>query len=84
VNIDPIHWFWSPPRDTRSSLYLEEAATEFQVQGLALDWTIVSWDADLRWRESDWSFHSFRGAKWTAVKKSERRQYLKNASVSAE
>jgi hypothetical protein len=34
VNIDPVHWFLSPPRDTRSSLYLEDAATEFQVQGL--------------------------------------------------
>jgi DUF2075 family protein len=84
VNIDPVHWFLSPPRDTRSSLYLEDAATEFQVQGLELDWTIVTWDADLRWRGSDWSFHSFRGAKWTDVKKPERRQYLKNASVSAE
>jgi DUF2075 family protein len=49
------------------------------VQGLELDWTIVTWDADLRWRGSDWSFHSFRGAKWTDVKKPERRQYLKNA-----
>ena len=49
VNIDPLHWFLSPPRDTRSSLYLEDAATEFQVQGLELDWTIVTWDADLRW-----------------------------------
>jgi hypothetical protein len=48
VNIDPVHWFLSPPRDTRSSLYLEDAATEFQVQGLELDWTIVTWDADLR------------------------------------
>jgi hypothetical protein len=39
VNIDPAHWFLSPPRDIRSSLYLEDAATEFQVQGLELDWT---------------------------------------------
>ena len=79
VNIDPVHWFLSPAKDTRSSLYLEDAATEFQVQGLELDWTIVTWDADLRWRGSDWSYHSFRGAKWTDVKKPERRQYLKNA-----
>jgi len=43
VNIDPAHWFLSPPRDTRSSLYLEDAATEFQAQGLELDWTIVTW-----------------------------------------
>jgi hypothetical protein len=79
VNIDPVHWFLSPPCDTRSSLYLEDAATEFQVQGLELDWTIVTWDADLRWSGDDWSYHSFRGAKWTDVKKPERRQYLKNA-----
>lgn len=79
VNIDPVHWYLSPAKDTRSSLYLEDAATEFQVQGLELDWTIVTWDADLRWSGDDWSYHSFRGAKWTDVKKPERRQYLKNA-----
>jgi len=83
VNIDPVHWFLSPAKDTRSSLYLEDAATEFQVQGLEPDWTIVTWDADLRWSGDDWSYHSFRGAKWTDVKKPERRQYLKNASASA-
>jgi len=79
VIIDAVHWFLSPAKDTRSSLYLEDAATEFQVQGLELDWTIVTWDADLRWSGDDWSYHSFRGAKWTDVKKPERRQYLKNA-----
>ena len=79
VNIDPVHWFLSPAKDTRSSLYLEDAATEFQVQGLELDWTIVTWDADLRWSGDDWSYHSFRGANWTDVKKPERQQYLKNA-----
>jgi hypothetical protein len=79
ASIDPVHWFLDPASDTRSSLFLEDAATEFQVQGLELDWTIVTWDADLRWRGSDWSYHSFRGAKWIDVKKLERRQYLKNA-----
>ncbi len=62
VNIDPVHWFLSPPRDTRSALYLEDAATEFQVQGLELDWTIVTWDAACRSCGSDWSYHSFRWA----------------------
>ena len=28
--------------DTRSSYYLEDAATEFQVQGLELDWVCVT------------------------------------------
>jgi hypothetical protein len=79
VNIDPMPWFLSPAKVTRSSLYLEDAATESQVQGLELDWTIVTWGADLRWSGDDWTYHSFRGAKWTDVKKPERRQYLKNA-----
>ena len=79
VNINPVHWFLGPPQDTRASQYLEDAATEFQVQGLELDWTIVAWDADLRRNTSDWSYHNFRGAQWTSVNKPDRRQYLENA-----
>ena len=79
VNINPVHWFLGPAKDTRSSQYLEDAATEFQVQGLELDWTVVAWDADLRRQDGDWTYHNFRGAKWTTVNKAERRQYLKNA-----
>jgi hypothetical protein len=60
---------------------LKAAATEFRVEGLDLDWTTVSWVADLRWCGRDCSFGSFRGAKWTDMKKPERRQYLKNAYV---
>ncbi|MEX1077049.1 MAG: DNA/RNA helicase domain-containing protein [Pirellulales bacterium] len=39
MSIDAVHWSLDPPSDPRSSLYLEDAATEFQVQGLELDWT---------------------------------------------
>jgi hypothetical protein len=46
VNINPVDWFLSAAKDTRSSLYLEDAATEVQVQGLKLEWTNVTWDAD--------------------------------------
>jgi len=62
VNIDPVHWFLSPPRDTRSSLYLEDAATEFQVQGLELDWTKshVGRRLTLEWERLELS--QFRGA----------------------
>src|SRR5690606_15809342 len=38
VSVDPIHWFLGDREDTRSSYYLEDAATEFQVQGLEVDW----------------------------------------------
>jgi len=79
VDIDPIHWFLNGEDDTRSSYYLEDAATEFQVQGLELDWVCVTWDADLRFSKSGWGYHSFVGANWNFVRKEERQQYLKNA-----
>src|SRR6185295_13864469 len=55
VDVDPVHWFLNDTDDTRSSWYLEDAATEFQVQGLELDWVCMTWDADLRFAQSDWS-----------------------------
>jgi DUF2075 family protein len=58
---------------------LEDAATEFQVQGLELDWACVTWDADLRYDNNGWLYHSFVGTKWTNVKKEDRQQYLLNA-----
>lgn len=78
VKVDPVRWFLQPANDTRSSQYLEDAATEFQVQGLELDWSLVAWDADLRRERGRWSCHTFRGDRWTGVKNPERRQHLKN------
>lgn len=79
VAVDPVKWFLNDAVDTRSSYYLEDAATEFQIQGLELDWICMSWDADLRRTQSGWSHHAFRGVSWTNVIKSERQQYLLNA-----
>lgn len=79
VDIDPVHWFLNEKDDTRSSYYLEDAATEFQVQGLELDWTCVTWDGDLRFADSGWSFHDFRGDRWTNIHKQENQNYLRNA-----
>lgn len=79
VKTDPVHWFLDGKEDTRSSYYLEDAATEFQVQGLELDWAVVTWDGDFRFHDTGWSFHNFRGAKWQNVKNVENRNYLKNA-----
>jgi hypothetical protein len=79
VEINPIHWFLNGAEDTRSSFYMEDAATEFQVQGLELDWVCMTWDADLRFAQSDWIYHSFVGTKWTSIHNPDRRQYLRNA-----
>ncbi|HUR65626.1 MAG TPA: DUF2075 domain-containing protein [Chitinophagaceae bacterium] len=77
--MDPIHWFLDGKEDIRSSYYLEDVATEFQVQGLELDWTCVTWDADFRYSENGWKSFSFVGSKWNNIKKEERKLYLKNA-----
>ncbi|MHB1210619.1 MAG: DUF2075 domain-containing protein [Acidimicrobiales bacterium] len=79
VQVNPVHWFLNDSRDTRSSFYMEDAATEFDIQGLELDWVCMTWDADLRFNASDWSYHSFRGSVWTTIRKLERQQYLLNA-----
>ena len=79
VAVNPVHWFLNEPDDTRSSYYLEDAATEFQVQGLELDWTCVTWDADLRYAGGSWAYHDFRGKAWCRVKKPDNRAYLLNA-----
>jgi hypothetical protein len=77
--IDPIHWFLDGKDDVRSSYYLEDVATEFQVQGLELDWTCVTWDGDFRYGKNGWEHFSFVGNKWQNIRKLERQQYLKNA-----
>lgn len=77
--MDPIHWFLDDKEDVRSSYYLEDVATEFDVQGLELDWSCVTWDGDFRYSQSGWKCFSFVGSKWHNIKKEDRQLYLKNA-----
>ena len=79
VAVDPVHWFLNGREDTRSSCYLEDAATEFQVQGLELDWVCVTWDGDLRFSNSGWTHHDFRGDRWQNIKSVDNQGYLRNA-----
>jgi hypothetical protein len=79
VAVDPVNWFLNGKDDTRSSYYLEDAATEYRVQGLELDWTCVAWDGDLRFSGSGWSYHQFRGNRWCRIANADNRRYLCNA-----
>lgn len=81
VKTDPVKWFLEGKEDTRSSYYLEDVATEFQVQGLELDWACVVWDGDLRFNLSKgcWAHHQFRGSRWNRINKVQRQRYLENA-----
>jgi hypothetical protein len=79
VDVDPVQWFLNDADDTRSSYYLEDAATEFQIQGLELDWTCMTWDADLRYGDDGWGYHQFRGKRWERCRQPERQKYMLNA-----
>ncbi|HLQ37398.1 MAG TPA: DNA/RNA helicase domain-containing protein, partial [Planctomycetota bacterium] len=77
--IDPVHWFLDERDDTRSSFYLEDAATEFQVQGQELDWVCATWDADLRRVGKQWVHRKFLGSQWKKVHNENQKRYLVNA-----
>lgn len=80
-----VHWFLEDKTDTRSSNYLEDAATEIQVQGLELDYTCLLWDADMRYENGKWRFYRFNGqTKWieqtpSSESKQELMKYMLNA-----
>ena len=80
-----VHWFLDDKTDVRSSNYLEDAATEIQVQGLELDYTCLLWDADMRYEDGKWGFYRFNGqTKWVeqtgnTENKQELMKYMLNA-----
>jgi hypothetical protein len=77
--IDPTHWFLKNKNDIRSSNYLEDVATEFDVQGLEIDWVGVCWDANFRIDNGRWVAHNFAGSKWQLVRDLERQKYIANS-----
>ncbi len=79
AKIDPATWFLNDKQDIRSSYYMEEVATEFDVQGLELDWIGMCWDANLRFKSDTWKSYDFRGSKWQKIKAEQRKLYLLNA-----
>lgn len=76
---DTVHWFLDDADDVRSSLFLEDVATEFDVQGLELDWSCVIWDGDFRYNKNGWQNYSFKGNAWQRINAEERKSYQLNA-----
>ena len=77
-----VHWFLEDSQDIRSSDTLEDALTEFEVQGLEIDWACVAWDADLRLSEDKrtWEHFQLRGGdKWQNINKPVNQEYQINA-----
>ena len=79
AKIDPVTWMLNGKDDVRSSYYLEDVATEFDIQGLELDWTCVAWDSNLYRRDGNWEYRKFTGTTWKSINGVELKLYLKNA-----
>lgn len=79
VKTDPVHWFLDQADDLRSSNFLEAAVTEFDVQGLEVDWACVTWDGDLRQEGEGWSHHRFLGNSWQRIRVPHRQRFQLNA-----
>jgi hypothetical protein len=77
--IDAATWFLNGKDDVRSSYYMEDPATEFDIQGLELDWVGVCWDADFRAINGRWGHYRFSGTRWQNVNDDSRKAYLVNA-----
>ncbi len=73
------NWFLNGKDDVRSCYALEDVVTEFDIQGLEIDYSILAWDADFRFTNGGWTYNSFTGNKWNNVNSKENRLYLKNA-----
>lgn len=76
---DVVHWFLDDNTDVRSSFYLEDVATEFDVQGLELDWACVVWDGDFRYENDEWRNYNFVGDKWQKIHNENSKAFQKNA-----
>lgn len=72
-------WFLNDQDDVRSCHYLEDVATEFDIQGLELDWCLVAWDADYRYVNGQFEHWRFTGTTWKRRQQEEQQRYLENA-----
>jgi hypothetical protein len=77
--LDAAVWFLNPPDDVRSCHFLEDVATEFDIQGLELDWCLLAWDADFRYRNMAFEYWNFSGTRWHRRNQESAQRYLENA-----
>jgi hypothetical protein len=77
------HWYLAPKEDLRSSYRCEVFATEFEIQGLELDWIGLCWGGDCVWESSrGWQLRKLLSGphnRWVSIKNPERRNFRQNA-----
>lgn len=76
--ISAPNWFLNDKQDIRSSYFLEDIATEFDIQGLEIDWSCLAWGANFYIDNNVWNFQNFKGSKWQNIHQPISKEYLKN------
>jgi len=65
--IDYVKWFLEPAGDHRSSNQLEVAMSEFEMQGLEVDFVALLWGGDLIFPRGEVVARKLSGVKWCEV-----------------
>jgi hypothetical protein len=87
------HWFLDTPdcvladcdhkycNDVRASSKLEVVATQFEIQGLELDWVGTCWGEDFIWEGERWECRRFNNKRWRVLPSASirKRSYCLNA-----
>jgi hypothetical protein len=78
------HWYLAPQSDVRSSYQMEVFATEFEIQGLELDWIGLCWGGDFIWssQQQEWLIRRLwpgKKSKWTPIRDEREQMYRRNA-----
>ena len=76
--LDTLSWFLNAADDVRSCFYMEDVATEFDVQGLEIDYCCVAWDINLYYQQG-WQYQQFSGTTWQNIHDEWKQKYLINA-----
>ncbi len=72
-------WFLNDATDVRSSHYLELVATEFDIQGLEIDYVCLAWDINFYFQNGKWNYQNFEGTNWKGINNDVDKAYLRNA-----
>lgn len=76
--ISASYWFLNSSEDIRSSYFMEDIATEFDIQGLEIDRICLLWGANFYLNDNEWKYQNFKGSKWQNINQEVSRNYLKN------
>ena len=74
---NPLQRFFAGAVDRRQ----QQGITVLQCtgEGLEIDWSVVCWDANLRYSDNGWEPWSFKGTRWQQISNKYRESYLLNA-----